>query len=191
MSLLAASIQGLGLSFPGLPTEANMQFEELWRNTTEILYELDRISEQLHSSSLDLLGFTPAIQSLGRKIKSDSGVLVECRCANLDPGRLHDQFLPALFCIAEEALRNVAMHSRANIASLEVGQNSEEIVLRVSDDGVGFDRIKAEAGGGVGYIRIKESVRRIRGSLVVWSDPGHGTLVEVRAPAYDLHMAKV
>jgi len=182
VSLLAAWFQVLNSSSPALSQETHMQLEELWRYTTETLCELDRISEQLHSSSLHLLGLTPAIESLVRVFERNSGVLVECSCTNVDSGQLGDYVAPALFRIVEESLDNIARHSRANTASVKLWQNSEEIALRVSDGGVGFERAMAERGVGVGFIRIKELVRQMKGSLAVWSEVGHGTSIEVRAP---------
>lgn len=183
VSLLAASIQGLTSSVAGLSPETHMQLEELWRHTTEILCELDGISEVLHSSSLDLLGLALAIQGLGRRFEKNTGIIVECNCANVEPGKSANLIVPALFRIVEEALDNIARHSRAHSASVKLGQNSEEIVLWVSDDGVGFEAANAETESGVGFIRMKELVRQMRGSLAVWSRAGRGTSIVVRAPS--------
>lgn len=182
VSLLAASIQGLSLSSPELSPEAHTQLEDLWQYATETLCELDRISEQLHSSDIDLLGFTLSIQSLCRRVQRESGVVVDCSCSNVDQAKVGNEVLSALFRIAQLALDNIARHSRASDASVKVSQNSEEIVLHVADDGVGFERGSMEAGTGIGFIRLRELVREMRGDLEVWSQPGHGTSIQVRIP---------
>ena len=46
----------------------------------------------------------------------------------------------AFYRIAQEALNNVAKHSRAQSARVTLAQRKQYIKLRISDDGIGFDR---------------------------------------------------
>jgi hypothetical protein len=57
-----------------------------------------------------------------------------------------------------------------------------EILLRVSDDGVGFEPEKVRRTVGLGFIRMKEQLQLIGGELAVRSKPAFGTQIEARAP---------
>jgi hypothetical protein len=181
VSLLAASIQDLSVTAPELCPETHMKVDELWRYTTGILTELDDISENLHPSSLDLLGFTVAVQSLCREFQTKSGILVECSCANLSLEKLDDQLVLTLFRVLREAL-DITRHSRATRCTIKISHTCDEIVFQVLDNGLGFEPIELAAGSGIGFIRINERLFHIGASLAVRSAPACGTSIEVRVP---------
>jgi len=57
-----------------------------------------------------------------------------------------------------------------------------ELILVVRDDGVGFRRRAAAAGGGMGLESMARRMDKIGGRLRIVSRLGHGTRVEARAP---------
>jgi signal transduction histidine kinase len=59
----------------------------------------------------------------------------------------------AIFRVAQEALANVARHSGATSAALSLRAQASELVLRVSDNGCGFDAGSARAGMGLRSMR--------------------------------------
>ena len=89
-----------------------------------------------------------------------------------------------LLRIATEAITNAVKHGRADaiVATLEF--RSVEMVVRVCDNGVGFDpRQQLErSSGGFGLIGMRERVREIEGVIHIHSRVGHGAEVVVTAP---------
>jgi signal transduction histidine kinase len=81
----------------------------------------------------------------------------------------------ALFRVAQEALANVARHSNARHVSVEVANREEEIILRVEDDGDGFELGQVEKG--VGLDSMRERLEAIGGRLSISSGSSHGTQV--------------
>jgi signal transduction histidine kinase len=59
---------------------------------------------------------------------------------------------------------------------------SDEIHLRVSDSGVGFDLRAARRGRGLGLIRIEQRVKLVEGTFSIDSQPEKGTIVHVSVP---------
>jgi signal transduction histidine kinase len=86
-----------------------------------------------------------------------------------------------LLRIASEALTNAARHGRAQRVHVEL-MNGDGVVLRIRDDGVGFDTRSAEGRGGFGLVSMRERVAAVGGELSVVSAEGAGTLIEVRLP---------
>ena len=87
-----------------------------------------------------------------------------------------------LYRVLQEFLQNVADHSKASSAIVEVRQEASSVHLSVTDDGVGFDREKPRLGAGVGLVGVEEMVRQLGGALMVESPPAGGTRVEVVLP---------
>ena len=87
-----------------------------------------------------------------------------------------------VFRIAQEALRNCAKHSGANAAQVTLEASKDEIRLKVSDRGSGFD-IKSDAmKKGLGFTSMRERLRIVGGKMDVRSQLMHGTVIEVSVP---------
>jgi signal transduction histidine kinase len=88
-----------------------------------------------------------------------------------------------LYAIAVEAMHNAAKHSGASEVELELGWDDAEFLLRVSDDGAGFDyAAKADAEtGGLGLRSMRLRAEDMGARLHVGSGgEGRGSSVEVR-----------
>jgi signal transduction histidine kinase len=79
--------------------------------------------------------------------------------------------------IACEAVANAARHSGADRVDLRLERDGSGVRLWVSDHGHGFD--PADPGGGFGLTSMRERARSVGAELVVCSEPGHGSQVEV------------
>ena len=90
-----------------------------------------------------------------------------------------------LVCILQEALTNVRKHAQARRVSVRLEEvcerGEEEIVLTVSDDGIGF--APADSKRSFGLQTMRERAQSLQGKLNVTSTPGTGTRVEARFPA--------
>ena len=86
----------------------------------------------------------------------------------------------ALFRIAQEALANIAQHSRAAHVTLQLVWGGTLVRLIVADDGTGFD-VARSSGRGVGLASMRERAAAHNGSLHVTSAAG-ATTVEAGIP---------
>ncbi len=151
--------------------------------------ELVRVSEdvhslayQLHSSVLEELGLVEALRAASERLGRRGRVEVPL---DLDPradllGR--DEAL-CLFRVAQEALNNVARHSRARVARVAVQSMDGGILLAVRDDGVGFDPASPGTRKTLGLASMRERLRLVHGTLDIESAPGQGTAVIAWVPA--------
>jgi len=91
-----------------------------------------------------------------------------------------------VFSIAREALTNVRKHARARRVSLALGLEGSELVLRIEDDGVGFDAellvIGPERWPHFGLAGMRERAESVGGSITWHSAARAGTQVELRVP---------
>jgi nitrate/nitrite-specific signal transduction histidine kinase len=91
-----------------------------------------------------------------------------------------------IFSIAREALTNVRKHARAHRVTLNLSLDDADVVLRIEDDGVGFDAellsIGPERWPHFGLAGMRERAESVGGSIAWRSRPDSGTRVELRVP---------
>ena len=85
----------------------------------------------------------------------------------------------ALYRIAQEALNNVAKHSGAKQAKVELSYKHNQVLLRVSDNGKGFDK-SALPPESLGVGIMKERASAAGADLIIKSKAGCGTTVTTK-----------
>jgi signal transduction histidine kinase len=87
----------------------------------------------------------------------------------------------ALYRIAQEALQNAAKHARAHTIELTLERLESELILRVRDDGRGFNP-KRTFPGHLGLHSMRERMAAVGGDLEIRSSRGRGTSIYARLP---------
>lgn len=93
---------------------------------------------------------------------------------------------PVLFRMIQEALNNVAKHALASTVGLKLNiQAPQSVELTVNDDGIGFDPAslsQAVHQGHVGLTQMLERVANLNGIIIINSEPGQGTTLQISLP---------
>lgn len=99
----------------------------------------------------------------------------------------------ALFYIAEEAVNNARKHAAAENIWVRLSSDGEALVLKVEDDGVGFNVGAVDATyaqrGSLGMVTMRERAELVDGTFILQSSEGEGTRIEVRVAADTLGVA--
>jgi two-component system NarL family sensor kinase len=144
--------------------------------------EIRRVSQNLMPSELEDLGLEPALRALCREFQGRARVAMVLRAGRI-PEDIEPELAVAVFRIAQEALNNVAKHSKASKVTVALAHAGPEILLSVSDNGVGFRRdLRPGARHGIGLGSMRERARAVGGSIRLRSVRGEGTTLFVRAP---------
>jgi signal transduction histidine kinase/ligand-binding sensor domain-containing protein len=107
------------------------------------------------------------------------------------PRELHPIVRDEAYRIAAEVLRNAFQHAQAARIEVEIRYDSQQLRLRVRDDGKGMDAHVLSGDGPAGHFGlagIRERAQLMGGNVEVWSNVGSGTEVELTIPssaAYD------
>jgi two-component system, NarL family, sensor histidine kinase UhpB len=148
--------------------------EEAQQTVRTNLEEVRRIAQELRPEVLDHLGLRSAVSELARTFARRTNIAVDARI-DVQFGQLPPNVELVLYRIAQESLTNVARHSNATRVLLDLRRNAETVVLRIADNGQGFDRPHAEGGGLRG---IRENALIVGGALAI--KPGAAGGVEMR-----------
>ncbi|HXW93546.1 MAG TPA: PAS domain S-box protein [Terriglobales bacterium] len=158
------------------------QLHAFWQLTSEIATDLQHLSHELHPSKLHYLGLPAALRGLCHEFSQLHNIEVDCIVRDL-PADLDEDVSLSLFRTAQESLHNVAKHSHAHLVKVELICEENKLILRVSDDGAGFDFERTTNRQGLGLISMQERLKSVGGQLSVWSHPSLGTQVEASVPA--------
>ena len=89
-------------------------------------------------------------------------------------------FRREVYLLFKEAVNNVIRHSKCTRAEIEVHLDGGDLLLRVSDNGQGFDT--TQDADGQGLVSMRQRARNLAGTLELTSAPGNGTTIVLRAP---------
>lgn len=167
------------LSRRGESSEMVERLLDLTRQVTQSLY---RIMTGLRPAQLDELGLVQAITSLINRDYASQGFDIRIEVTGT-PRRFDPTVETVLFRVAQEALTNVARHSGVRAGSVQLCLETNEVVLRVSDLGCGYDPSESfRAPRGWGLEGMRDRVDSVGGTLHIESKPGYGTTIEARIP---------
>jgi signal transduction histidine kinase len=155
--------------------------EELSGRLGDLANKVFSVSDQLHSSKVELLGLAAAARIVCRDLSARHDVVVDFHDENV-PASLSNYIAQTLFAVMQEALRNAIKHSGARRVAVSICGGWGEVQLEVADEGVGFDPEAGMQVGGLGLLAMKARVTVVQGECAIESRPGAGTRVRVRVP---------
>ncbi len=157
--------------------------QDLSQQMSEGVY---RLVHDLRPAQLDDLGLVATLQYLVDEGRKSLGLEITLKL-NGAKQRLDPLVETVVFRVAQEALSNVSRHAQTNQCSLELIFESQTVVLRVSDAGVGFNvRESLSPPRGWGLAGMRERAEALSGDFHIHSAPGQGTTVEVVIPLLNI-----
>ncbi|HSK99286.1 MAG TPA: histidine kinase [Rubrobacteraceae bacterium] len=151
------------------------QAEELARGAQK---ELNVLIQELRPAALEGRGLAAALREYVKDWARRSEIEAEFHVRGEREAPLEVE--QALFRVAQEALSNVARHSGADHAEVDLAYDAGSARLRIADNGRGFD--PAAPGEGFGLQSMRERLASLGGRASVESAPGKGTRVECACP---------
>jgi two-component system sensor histidine kinase UhpB len=170
-------------SIAGTAPDQRDELDEAKQAVRRALDEVRRISSELRPEMLEHLGLVSALTELTTTFGRISGIRVERQFDTSLPKLPSDTEL-AVYRIAQESLTNVARHSQASRVTIALESSRDSVLLRVADDGRGFDTSKLDEHGGLRSMR--ERALLVDGVLAIRKAPGGGVEVRLEVPATDV-----
>jgi signal transduction histidine kinase len=142
------------------------------------------VTTHLRPPLLDDLGLVPALRALVDSFAIQSGLQISFD-GPVDAPDVQPEAALALFRALQEALSNIARHSGATAAQVQLIAQAGELTLIVRDNGRGFgDSLNQSEPRSLGLTGMRERVSALNGSVTLGS-AGTGALVSVRIPKTD------
>ena len=171
----------------GRVAEARKQLGELAAAARSVYVDVREAILSLSPPVLPERGLASALEEYAARYAESSKLAVRFQAtpeANRAP--LSAEIQAEVFGVAREALTNVRKHAHAQRVTIGLTRESAEVVLRISDDGVGFDPEVAGMGPEkwphFGLAGMRERAEAVGGRVAWHSRLGAGSEVELRVP---------
>jgi PAS domain S-box-containing protein len=157
---------------------------------TEMIFLIDqtvitirRIVSELRPGVLDDLGLVAALEWQGKEFEKRTGIKCDSE-VRIDNKNFGKELSINLFRIYQEALTNIARHSKATQAKTILEEINNNLILTVKDNGIGFEKEKSKIGGSWGLVGMRERATLFKGSIAINADTseGGGTIVQIKIP---------
>jgi len=167
--------------FDGDQTGARQALDQIRDSAREAMTEMQAMLDQLRAEPLTNVGLIEALKKQCDALQFRSGAKVEIAIGELPATVSMAPGAPeAILRVAQEALANVGRHARAGAVKVSLRAACHEVVLRVEDDGAGFDANQERRG--LGLRNMRERAAELGGKVAVVSEPGRGTSVVFAVP---------
>lgn len=160
------------ISDPEYIKKVNIQIDETYKQVRSISHSL--ISEREHNKA-----FCEAIEMYLNNIGSSSDIntsftIYPKNKIELLPEKIKNE----TFKIIQELITNTIKHANASFMELNISFSDKEVLnILFEDDGVGFSVDEKEEG--LGFINIKKRLHKIKGTLLIDSRKGRGTIINI------------
>ena len=140
----------------------------------------------LRPIGLDQLGLAQTALRHCEDFSAKTGVKVDFFAAGMEDLRLDSDIEIALYRLIQEGLNNVKKHADATDATIRLVASFPNIILRIEDNGKGFDAEKRLASAinekRMGLRSMEERVALLGGKMRIESRPMQGTKIFIEAP---------
>ncbi len=159
---------------------AEVRLNEAEKLVHQAQQELTSLIRELRPVALEGKGLVAALRELATGWTQQTNIVANLQVEG--PQETHGtQALPltveeALFRVAQEALANVARHSKATLVQMILTTTDGTVTLSIADNGQGFDTTP-QGHLGVGLLSMRERMKALGGDVQVESTPGKGTRV--------------
>ena len=149
--------------------------------TDGALHQVRDLSYLLHPPALDELGLVAAVDSYVQRFGKRHGIDARLVHRGMND-RLSRDIETAAYRIVQEALTNVARHSRAVTCRVTLEHSGNALTITIEDDGTGFDtsKLRSSERAGLGLVGIRQRAFHLHGTALVESAPDRGTRLIIK-----------
>ncbi|WP_311966794.1 histidine kinase [Bradyrhizobium australiense] len=156
-------------SIPSGSAELRNAAEGILQSVETLQQANRRILDRLRPLYIQELGLEKSIQTLLQNAKAQSPDLKVTSEIDADLNEVDGLLSQTVYRVIQEAVTNVLRHAKANSMHVTAGINEREVIVEVSDDGVGFP---ADRVFGRGLTGMLERVRALSGTLELLREAG-------------------
>jgi signal transduction histidine kinase len=167
-----------------IPEELMARLDDMRQLVTRTTKRVRQVMVDLRPEMLDDYGILAALHWSAERFTQRTGTLVKVE-GNEAADRLPAEVENVLYRVVQEALTNVAKHSRASWVTVNLQIKSDLVTLVVSDDGIGFTpgrQTDLDQEQHWGLELMAERVEGVSGRFRLKSVPGQGTSIIVEVP---------
>jgi signal transduction histidine kinase len=180
---LGPILSGVKLQISSIDVPDSKDAEIIQRATQhidDIIQKMRQISYDLLPNTLDRRGLLDALQDFASMVTTHQELHIEIYTIN--DGDIYKDKEIHIFRILQEIIHNTLKHARAQLLRIGFLWEEKELLIMITDDGVGFDVEKAKDASGLGLKSLEIRTDVLGGRLLIQSGLGKGTRYYIRIP---------
>lgn len=152
-----------------------------------IIQDLRRLSRDLCPTIIEEMKLNRTLRWMLNEFKKHSKTDVSMDLENIDDQFNQDEQI-LIYRIFQEALNNIRKHAQAHHVEVVIKKEDDQIILRIGDDGNGFDLEEATSRPaterGMGLSALNERVHMLGGTIAFSTQKGNGTRISMAIPIH-------
>jgi len=174
---------------PNIPSEIRKRMSQMSTMLQEVIKAVRDLSYYLRPSGLDELGLIQTIFQYVHNFSENNGINVDFHSAGMKDLTLDFDTEINLYRLIQEGLANIKKHADADHVSIRLVAAFPNIILRIEDNGKGFDMRKRLATLSeekrMGIRSMQQRAKLLRGEMEIQSKPMQGTKISIMFPYKD------
>ncbi len=162
------------------------QTDKLLEILQRSISEVRNLAYDLRPPGLDQFGLVRTLYTYCEDFSQTNNLKIDFIAAGLDDLDLDDDIQINLYRLIQEALYNIKKHAQCKGATIRLVASSPNLMLRIIDDGIGFDypkwRTKSHNEKRMGLQSMLERVGLLNGTIDIRSQPLKGTALFITIP---------
>jgi len=171
---------------PNIPNEIRQKISELSLMLKKSIKAVRDLAYDMRPSGLDQLGLVQTIYQYCEDFSAKNSIAVDFFSAGMDNIQLDFDTEINLYRLIQEGLNNIKKHAEASQITIRLVASSPNIILRIEDNGNGFDvegsLIKALNEKHMGLKSMEERASLLKGNLKIQSRLMQGTKIFIEVP---------
>jgi signal transduction histidine kinase len=180
---ISALLSSAGLQLTAFAATHKTPSEEITKTRTILKEAHDKVRDLSHELLPTLLakfGLFYALQDLCEK-NSNSLIQFEYLSNVSQKTRYNEDYEMKIYFIISELLNNILKHSQATKAMVTLEVISNQLIIKIDDNGIGFDA-KSQSQDGFGLTQIRARISNMGANLKINSQPNKGAVINIKVP---------
>ncbi|PKP21909.1 MAG: hypothetical protein CVU05_05820 [Bacteroidetes bacterium HGW-Bacteroidetes-21] len=170
------------VNMAALEGDINTEDEALLNNALNVIdesiKEVRSISHNMMPVALVEFGLVKAVDVLVMRVSEANIFKIYFLHSGLEE-RIEQSVEISIYRIIQEVLNNMIKHSKAANVVIDLQKTGDKILLKIQDDGKGFNTTEIDRSQGIGWKNIYSRLYLINGKMDIRSNPGQGTVINI------------
>ena len=166
----------------GSPADVSKLIDQTIATVRDLAYNL-------RPPDLEYLGLVHSLKVFCKEFTEKNDIMVDFQVAGINESTLNSDTRITLYRLVTEGLNNVQKHAAASKATIKLVGAHPNVILRIKDNGKGFDVKERERSmvneKRMGLFSMKERVNLLQGKMSIHSQPNKGTEIVIELPLKD------
>jgi two-component system NarL family sensor kinase len=142
--------------------------------------DIRQLSKQLSAPSLADMNFRETLRELAGSVRAASEIIIDLNIGLKECPEMDSELHLSIYRIMQEQLTNIIKYAKADVVTISLEHEKGQLMLIISDNGIGFNAGKRTPGLGLTNMRSRASI--LGGNFTIQSSTGKGTTVIVSIP---------